>query len=153
MNKTICLSILVVIALSATIAVAQSPASVLRTSELRKRPFNVEVGGLQITITKLDDRVYLGQFITDVQGGYMILRLENATSSPITFDPTWMAFVDKEGKQIILTYERRTRGRVLPTEIRVLPNAKIVMRYNLSEPLKLPSKLYYREELLADVMN
>ncbi len=60
MNKTICLSILVVIALSATIAVAQSPASVLRTSEIRKRPFNVVVDGIRITITKLDDRVYIG---------------------------------------------------------------------------------------------
>jgi hypothetical protein len=113
----------------------------------------VEVDGLQITITKLDDRVYVGQFITDVQGGYMILRLENPTSSLITFDPARMAFIDKEGKQIILTYERRTKGRVLPTEISVLPNAKIEMRYNLSGPLKLPSKLYYREELLADVRN
>src|SRR3712207_2853060 len=97
MNHRTCSMIMLLFALSAAAAPAQSPQRPVRASELKDRPFHV--GGLLVTVSKLDGYVAISADIRDTGVGYIVVRVENATGKALAFQPNRLALVGKDGRQ------------------------------------------------------
>jgi hypothetical protein len=138
-------SVLIALVLCSAAARAQSPSSLIKVSELKAKTFNID--GLVFTIKKLDDKTFSRGV------GYVELLLENVASNPITFQPSRFAVVGKDNMQAFLSYQYFSARRVQPTEIMVVPGAKVEMEYDLSIRFMYPAKLFYGERQLAEVTN
>jgi hypothetical protein len=127
---------------------AQTPQPLTR-SQLQSTPF--DVGGLTLTLRKLDGIVRLSADPRDVNVGFVVVRLENRTNRFAVFAPGQLVIVGKDGSQASVGYERRAEDRVLVSEIRVAPGAHVEVQYNLTARVRFPAKVYYGDALLAEV--
>jgi hypothetical protein len=116
-----------------------------------RHPF--QVGGLELTISKLDGYVAVSADVRDTGVGYMAVRLANTSGDFVRFVPSRLVVVGKDGRQASPAYERRNTDRAPVSEVAVAPRARAEMKYNLSARVKFPAQVYYDGELLAEVIN
>jgi hypothetical protein len=129
---------IVLILLCSAASLTQSISAPIKVSELKGKTFNVD--GLDITIKRLNT-------------GYLEIQLENVTSEPITFQPNRLAIVGDDKVQSNILFENiRVNRQLGPTEIMIVPGAKLVREYYLSgSGFKYPARIFYGKLQLAEV--
>jgi len=129
-----------VLALLATIALAQTPVPQINYKELPEHPF--EVHGLKIAIQKFNAALFS-------------MNLTNTTGSFIAFASEDMALVDKGGKQLFLYSNGPLNGigwvpATLP-RFRIAPSATVHIEGRLNDYEEFPVKMYFFDTLCAIV--
>jgi hypothetical protein len=132
--------------------IAQGPSNTVPVSELRNSPFTA--GPLKITFTNFKERVLIGN--VDRNFGYRAsieTTIENTSDEFTTFDPRYLSIVDSDRNQSdVLGLNEEYGTNVLPAETRrIAPKATIKVRYILTEPVHLPSRIYYHDMLLGSI--
>jgi hypothetical protein len=148
MQRTSLGSIAVMLLMSLTAGAQQAPPHIAR-SELGRHTF--DVGGVDLTVVKLDDNVSISSDMRDPGAGYVVVRVGNGSDAFERFDPGEVVLVSADGEQATIAYERRNTDRVEPRAIPVAPGAHTEMKYNLSARLRFPLRLYYGATLLAEI--
>ena len=130
-------------------ALGQASRTPVDTRELRDQSFHV--GGLELTISKLDGNVVISSDVRDGGVGYVTLRVANVSGDFERFDPSRFVVVGSDGRQATPAYERRNTDRAPVGEISVAPRARAEVKYNLSARVRFPAEVYYDGALLAVV--
>jgi hypothetical protein len=130
---------------------AQQPANQVDLSSVSRHPF--QVGGLELTISKLDGLVVISSDARDTGVGYMEVRVENVSADFVRFAPSQLVVVGRDGRQASIIYERHNTDRAVVSEVSVAPRAHTEMKYNLSARVKFPAQLYYDGKLLAEIVD
>jgi len=126
---------------------SQAEAEQVRYRELKNKSFTA--GSLKITITSFTV-------------GNISIEVENTSDDFTTFSPQLLTFIDKNNNQenIVGQYAGSesvgpdsTASVVAAGDKRVFPKARIKHRYELTDRVKLPARLYYEDRLLATIID
>ena len=135
-------------------AAADNQPKQIRVADLGKTP--VSAGEFKIRIAKLS-----GSFLK-FGNGSIELEVENVAAFFATFSPRRLSLVNKDNVQVDIVNARHGDYRTLPPydpnaptaalDRRIAPGARIKESYKLSGRLHLPMRLYYNEQLLAEII-
>lgn len=145
------LALALLIPLSAT--AGDQPVQI-RVPDLNKTP--ITAGDFKIRIAKLS-----GSFLK-FGNGSIELEVENVASFFATFSPRRLSLINRDNVQVDIVDARHRDYRSLPPydpnvptaalDRRIAPGARIKESYKLNGRLHLPMRLYYGEQLLAEIV-
>src|SRR5262245_48990153 len=124
----------------------QAQAEQVRNRELKNKAFTA--GSLRITITKFYEFNITHQ-------SFINIEIENTSGDIATFAPRLLTFIDKDDNQVDIVGQYSATGSslVAAEEKRVFPKARIKHRYELTDRVQLPARLYYEDRLLATIID
>ena len=124
----------------------QTQAEQVRNRELKNKSFTS--GSLRITITKFFESSITHQSFIDIE-------VENSSGDIATFVPQLLTFIDKDDNQVDIVGQYSATGTSLVAagNRRIFPKARIKLRYELTDRVKLPARLYYEDKLLATIID
>ena len=142
----------------------QAQADQVRKGELKSRSF--AAGPLKITIVKFGHGPLSSLSFTGRPPNRLAhcvhpiqIVVENTSGEFTTFEPRWLSFVDKANEQSdvrgLISHEDQGRGGrgLTPAENRrIAPKASINDWYDLTSRVRLPARLFYKEKLLATII-
>src|SRR5262249_42719009 len=110
----------------------------------------VQAGSLKITFVEVNSGI--------INPGSIRIEVENPEAAPVSFSPTGLYFVRKDGVQAsvrgIPNYiERRSEEIVCAPDLMIAPGARIREHYQLSEKLHLPVRVYYHDKLVLEIID
>ncbi len=127
----------------------------IRSSDLDKT--GITAGPFKIRITRLNRGNFLGHGRASIE-----VEVENTSSGPETFYPQRLALVNRDNVQLNVWVGRHSyygtippydpRIPVTPLEIRITPGARIKEVYSLTGKVRLPSRLFYDDKLVAEIV-
>jgi hypothetical protein len=126
----------------------QAQADQVRKGELKGRSFTS--GPLKITLAEFHGRGII------YPRGRITIVVENRSDEFTTFDPRRLSFIEKSGAQVdILGLQEIDGSRewlIAADDKRIGPKAWIRHDYALTADIRLPTRLYYEDKLLATII-
>ncbi|MBO0857439.1 MAG: hypothetical protein J2P21_03105 [Chloracidobacterium sp.] len=125
----------------------QAQTEQVRNRELKNKYFTA--GSLRITITRFYEFSVTHQCFIDIE-------VENTSDDIATFVPQQLTFIDKDDNQVNIVGQYSATGSSLVAagDRRVFPKARIKRhKYELTDRVHLPARLYYEDKLLATIID
>lgn len=150
------LSVLCLAAASAlTVSVHAQSTDRVRKSDLKKHPF--AAGDLTLTVSLF--RPHMRDPLTfSRSAGQIQISVENPSARGVEYSPSVLTLVGSDDRQVNLRGRMQTGiflpagegDRLDPLQTRtVAPQAKLKEFYQLTDPVRLPARLYYGDRELA----
>jgi hypothetical protein len=125
--------------------------SSIRQSELGRVPFLA--GSLKMTFTKFDNNVAVSSVLRNTGVGYIEVTIENLSPVFAAFAPQKLTFVDRNNEQANILGIRHVNEIFPAPETRIAPQARIKGRFNLTDKLDPPVRIYYDDRLLGTIID
>lgn len=125
--------------------------SAIKRSELDRMPFIA--GKLKMTITKFKDNVVISSELRNTGVGYIEVNVENLAPEFTTFFPNRLLFLDRNNDQASILGVRHVNEIYAVQDTRLAPQARIKGRYNLTDKLEPPVRVYYDDRLLGTILD
>src|SRR5262249_45125482 len=112
----------------------------------------IQAGALKITFVEVNSGI--------INPGSIKIEVENPEPAPVSFSPTGLYFVRKDGVQAsvrgipnYIYIQHREEEIVCAPDLMIAPNARIREHYQLSERLQLPVRVYYHDKLMLEIID
>jgi len=124
----------------------QTPVPQIKESNLAKTP--IHDGPLTFTITE-----FKAISVFSAHAAWIKMTVENTSSSFVTFSPAILAIVGRDGTQVNVFGIPLPDDQVLPApDIDLTPKSHVKTFYLLTDRSEIPAKLYYDQQLIAEIV-